>query len=254
MTEPLRLYWQPGCTSCLRAKEFLRERGIDFVSIDVRATPSAQHALEALGVRTVPVLARGHNYTLAQDVDELAAFVGVRLNRERLEVDTLVARLDALLAVAQTLTATLSAADGARRVPGRERTWLDLAYHIAMIADGFLDAASGGELTYAHYERLPAPFAAAPEVVAAQSNARTRLGSWRRLGDTKRDSLRTYFGERPLHVVLERSTWHVAQHVRQLQALVATVAGASVAPPLDAALLAGLPLPRDVWDQEVTQA
>ena len=59
-TEPeLRVYWQPGCSSCLRTKELLKRHGVPFVSIDVLAEARGFKELEALGVRLVPVVARG---------------------------------------------------------------------------------------------------------------------------------------------------------------------------------------------------
>ncbi len=255
MREPLRLFWQPGCTSCLRAKEFLRDRGIDFESINIRADAAALPALAALGLRTVPVLFRGQDYTLAQDIDELAEFVGVRLERERLDVPALVAKLESLLFAASTLTASLHPTDAMRRVPQRERTWLELAYHIAMIVEGFLDAAHGGALTYAHYESVPASGQATPaHVTQIQAATIARLQSWRASRDVRESAaqpLLTYFGERPLHVVLERSTWHVAQHVRQLHHLLASLGERE---PLDPALFCGLPLPTAVWDREIIVA
>ena len=36
-SEEYRVYWQPGCSSCLAAKEFLRAHRIPFASINVRA-------------------------------------------------------------------------------------------------------------------------------------------------------------------------------------------------------------------------
>ena len=32
---PLKVYWQPGCSSCLKTKEFLIDNGIKFDSINV---------------------------------------------------------------------------------------------------------------------------------------------------------------------------------------------------------------------------
>src|SRR6185295_2678460 len=32
---PIKAYWQPGCTSCLRMKEFLTKHGVPFVSVNV---------------------------------------------------------------------------------------------------------------------------------------------------------------------------------------------------------------------------
>jgi hypothetical protein len=50
-----------------------------------------------------------------------------------------------------------------------------------------------------------------------------------------------------LHQLLERSTWHPAQHARQLMAV---LEGFGIAPdgPLSAEDLAGLPLPERLWE------
>ena len=51
--------------------------------------------------------------------------------------------------------------------------------------------------------------------------------------------------------VLERSAWHVAQHLRQLDFIVAEVLRVPGAPRLLPADLDGLPVPREVWDPEI---
>jgi hypothetical protein len=138
-------------------------------------------------------------------------------------------------------------------VAGRERTQLDLVYHVPMIVRGFLDAASGGELTYAYYERTPTGSDRTLGAVLATLEATRRaLHDWQHAStpDALRAdrSLRTYFGDRPLWTVLERTTWHVAQHCRQLASL---ASGPSQHALIDDALLAGLPLPQAVWDREI---
>jgi arsenate reductase-like glutaredoxin family protein len=35
----ITVYWQPGCTSCLKTKEFLRSHGVVFESVNVREDP-----------------------------------------------------------------------------------------------------------------------------------------------------------------------------------------------------------------------
>ena len=45
MADDFKVYWQPGCSSCLRAKEFLATRGIAYESINVRARPEAMEEL-----------------------------------------------------------------------------------------------------------------------------------------------------------------------------------------------------------------
>jgi hypothetical protein len=62
--------------------------------------------------------------------------------------------------------------------------------------------------------------------------------------------LDTYYGSQAFAAALERTTWHVAQHVRQLERVLELL-GMPADHPLDTALLGGLPLPTDVWDAEV---
>jgi hypothetical protein len=71
---------------------------------------------------------------------------------------------------------------------------------------------------------------------------------WAQLADKSgAQMLPTYYGPQPLHQVLERSTWHSAQHARQLAAVLERYG----IPP-DGALtpqeLAGLPLPERLWE------
>jgi hypothetical protein len=51
----------------------------------------------------------------------------------------------------------------------------------------------------------------------------------------------------PMHEVLERTTWHCAQHVRQVASLLEQL-GISPDRPLSPAELQGLPLPQKLWD------
>lgn len=255
-SEGLTVYWQPGCTSCLRAREFLDAHGIAFRSVNVREDRSALEELDRLGVRTVPVVARGDRFVLAQDVDELARFVGIDARRERLSPDELTARLQALLACAESLLAAMPADRLHERLPQRERTWLDLGFHIAMIVQGLISAGTGGELTYEIYERrAPGSWDRAAPAIAFSRATRTALSSWwpEARGEAGR-MVRTYFGETTLGALLERSAWHVAQHCRQLEYLVHEVAGVADALRLPAGALAGLPVPQAVWDAEVVPA
>ena len=258
MSETLQLYWQPGCTSCLRTREFLAEHAIPFESFNVRENSDALERLDALGLRSVPVLLRGDQHVFAQDLDEVAAFVGVPLHRERLNTGQLLARLQQLLEVTAELTQVIPVERQAERLPGRERTWLDLAYHIPMIVTAFLDAAEGGVLSYDYYERTPAgPDRSVQRVAMIGRAVGVRLLHWSEncsgATATADQMLTTYFGNRSLSLVLERTAWHVAQHCRQLEELLSGVAGVLPVRRLTAAMLAGLPLPQNVWDAELTR-
>jgi glutaredoxin len=250
--EPFRVYWQPGCTSCLKAKEFLARHGIAFESIDVRATPGAMDALVALGARSIPVVARGTEWTYAQELDDVARFVGVESARDRLPPDVLASRLDALLAAAARHVRQLPPAALERTLAGRpDRAGADLAYHVAAIVDGLLDAANGGALTYEHFLRRPEGDARTHAALhATLSRARAALAQWWTDASPKPEVVATYYGAQPLPGVLERTAWHVAQHCRQLESLVAA-AGLAPDGPLSDRELGGLPLPEGLWDREV---
>lgn len=254
----LTLYWQPGCTSCLRTREFLAERDVAFESVNVRADAGALERLAALGLRSVPVLVRGGEFVFAQDLAEVARFVGLPFEVERLEPPALFERLADLLEVAASLAERWPESWLRERLPERPRRHADLIFHIGMIVEGLLDAADprrDGALTYAHFERLP-PEDALPGMRLAAGLRATRAAleeaRSRCLARGPAALLRTYYGERPSHEVLERSTWHVAQHVRQLHFLAADVLALPGVPPLAPRLLAGLPLPERVWDAEMT--
>jgi hypothetical protein len=141
------------------------------------------------------------------------------------------------------------------RLPGRNRTHLDLAYHVSQVVVGFLDAALGGRLTFEHFERKPpGHLGAAADVAQLIRSVSQALAVWWGANQSHLPAeLDTYYGRQPLHAVLERTTWHVAQLVRQLERLL-ELRGVQPQPRLAPALLAGLPLPDDVWDAEVPLA
>jgi hypothetical protein len=66
--------------------------------------------------------------------------------------------------------------------------------------------------------------------------------------------IRTYFGERSFHVVLERTAWHVAQHCRQLEHIAVEQLHTAPSDKLRAEDLIALPLPDAIWDPEITNA
>lgn len=254
MVEPeLIVYWQPGCTSCLRAKEFLREHGVAFRSVNVRTEPRAMTELAAIGVRSVPVVRRGDDFVLGQDLGALAAFIGVTFGAERLPPSLLIERLCALLEAGAAFTRALSPEKAETLIAGRpDRAYLDLGFHMAMIVQGFLDAAEGGELTFEHFERRPPEGTRNTAHVATTMDERRAALSrwWQRASGRLPTTLKTYYGEQPWHGVLERTAWHVAQHARQLEHICVAL-GVGGGTRLSARELAGLPLPDAVWDKEI---
>src|SRR4029077_20070702 len=74
-TPPLKAFWQPGFTSCLRLKEFLSVRGIEFESINVLEDAAGRAELQRIGARSIPVLSRGDKFVFAQNIAQVVAFL-----------------------------------------------------------------------------------------------------------------------------------------------------------------------------------
>jgi hypothetical protein len=164
-----------------------------------------------------------------------------------LDVPVLVSRLLALLDTSAALAQQLPASASRDPTPGG-RTPLELAYHVPQVVVGCLDAALGGRLAREHLERRPPEHIATGADVARLTRSVTQaLAVWWGASRLRLPSeVDTYSGRRPLLQLLEHTTVHVAQHVRQLRLLLEQ-RGVSPRPCLHPGLLLDLPLPSDPW-------
>ena len=252
---PLKVYWQPGCSSCLKTKEFLIANGVEFESINVLEDEQGFRDLEALGLRMVPIVARGEDWANGAVFRDVARVAGFEWRgHAMLAPGELVERIDAILAGAGRFAAQIPASELDTLLPGRPRTYRQLAYHIFQIPDVFLDRVEhDAPYTYeALLSRVPASIATREDLLAYGEGVRERLRAWwERAGrDTDFDQPgRVYYGDVSLHEVLERTAWHSGQHTRQLMLTLEKLGIAPEAPLTDADF-AGLPLPQNVWDNE----
>jgi glutaredoxin len=248
----LRVYWQPGCSSCLRTKELLIRHGVPFVSIDVLADERGFRELEALGVRMVPLVARGKEWVSGQILRDVARIAGIELDRTVLPPETLKDRIDGILDGAIRFSAQLPAAHLGDMLPNRPRSYRDLASHIFQIVDALIDETEGTPLTEDAYLR-PAPpnVKTAADLVTSGRVTKARFSAWweaHKTGDFTRKA-EVYYGEQTLHDYMERTAWHSGQHSRQLM-LVLEKLGITPNQPMTEADFAGLPMPEHVYDDE----
>ena len=251
MNAGLKVYWRPGCSSCVKVKEFLHQQGVPFESIDVAARPEAMKDLLAFGVKTVPVVARGSEFVFAQALEDVSRFIGRKFESERLPPAELVRRWLHVLRAAQRHVLQVPAARlGERAVESRDRSIRDLAYHVYQVPDAFLQALEHGveDLTSVYNAPPPLTVKTADDIAAFGKDVELRLERWwNRLADKScRQTVKTYYGERALHELLERCTWHSAQHARQMIAVLERL-GVEPAGRLTDADYAGLPMPKGLW-------
>src|SRR5260370_12893835 len=139
--ENLRVYWRQGCSSCVKVKEFLTGLGVEFESIDVGARPQAMDELREMGVRTVPVVARGREYVFAQALEDVSRFVGRDFVPQRLAPEALVKKWLKVLAAAQRHALQLPRERlGSPATPARDRSIRDPAYPLSHAPQAFLHA------------------------------------------------------------------------------------------------------------------
>jgi len=219
--------------------------------IDVLNTPGGMDQLKALGVRNVPVVAIGETYTFAQNLKDVAKFLGVMLDRVQLPPEVLVPRYDSILATAQRLVRQIPDERlGEKVIPNRPRIIRPFAYHMFRICEAFLIAYDGNEYstTLANIDP-PDDLQTGIQIAGYGQQMRDRLGAWWAQLDDRplAKRLNTYYGNQAAHDVFERSVWHSAQHCRQL-AVVLERYGVQPDGPLTAEQRAGLPLPEGLWE------
>lgn len=249
--ENIKVFWQPGCTSCLKTKEFLGSHGVDYESINVHGNPSGMEALRGLGARSVPVVSRGARFVYAQSLADVVAFLDldVRLH-ERLAPDDLVKKLALVLNAAARYTRQIPDAWLDKEFRNRQRPIRVLCHHVFRIPEAFLEVVPAGPLNYDRIMREPrALLPLADDIADFGIGVLARFRDWWASYPDRScaRTMDTYFGRHSVHEVLERTVWHPAQHTRQLL-LILDELGIEPDGKITMADLAGLPLPEKAWD------
>jgi hypothetical protein len=213
--------------------------------------PAGLDELRRLGARSVPVLSRGDDYVFAQNIGHVVKFLGLaEATGPVLSPDQLIARLDGFLDAAVRMIPQMPDAKLATEVPNRPRSYRVLGHHIFRISETFLEVAHSATLTYENLTaRPPDTMQTTADIVAYGVDVRQRLAAWWAAKPDKsgRDPVQTYYGPQILHEYLERTTWHVGQHVRQWNMLLGMAGIAADRPPGEAEF-ANLPMPSQAWD------
>jgi len=253
--DKVRVYWQPGCTSCLRTKEFLASHGIPFLSRNVLGDPQAFDELSRFGLRQVPIVTLGDSWANGQVLTDVAKLVGITdLNVKMLPTREMKRRLDAVMEGAHRFFEQVPESQLDTQLPNRPRSYSELAYHIYNIVDAFLEEKNDIPLVYESYYRLPRPGDRRPEIQAYGAKVHQQLNDWfnKQGRDFEWGALAdVYYGKQSQHQFLERTTWHSMQHTRQLMWV---LEGMDIKPdqPLTPDLFEGLPMPEKVWEEGTT--
>lgn len=249
LPEVVQAYWMPGCSSCLRMKEFISKSGRDWVAINADEDPQARADLKA-NEMMLPAARAGDRWVSGVDLAAVAKLLDVPYEPPAImPAQELAARYNLNLDVARSIIGQMTDEMLIATLPDRERPMLDVGCQVASVMRSFLSA---------YYDdRHDTGFYSKPDDVQAWQDVITRLDETRRLfktwweEDGNDDALdrvtQTYWGYPTLLEVLEREVWHTTQHTRQLEYVLKQ---AGIAPDLllTQAHLTGLPLPEGIHD------
>ncbi len=255
-TVPVKVYWQPGCSSCLKTKEFLLDNGIPFQSINVLEDEQGFKDLEALGVRLVPIVAKGDQWANGAVFRDVARVAGFEYGgHTMLSPDDLTAKVLMILDAAQRYLEQIPEGKLDDVLPGRPRSYRQLVYHVFDIPKVFLDRVElDAPYTYEALKSiLPDDMKTKQDLADYGSSVRNRFAAWWETAgkDTDfRQPGKVYYGEVSLHEVLERTGWHSGQHTRQIILMLREKLGIEPNGALEDPDFAGLPMPKNIWDNE----
>jgi hypothetical protein len=178
----------------------------------------------------------------------VAALVGITYNeKEPLPPEVLVRRLDTFLEAARRAVCQIPPEHLGMKTPGRDRTVHQVGYHIFRVARSYMDTVEQGYLPEAWFaESPPAGMDDAAGIAHYGGTVRKELSEWLGQNPVAEGTVNTYYGPQTIPEFLERTVWHVAQHLRHLYAFLGLM---NIAPedPLAEEDFAGLPLPKNVW-------
>jgi hypothetical protein len=197
------------------------------------------------------VLSRGDDWIFAQNIAHVVKFLG--LNEKTgpvLSPAQLMQRLDLFVSTAIQIVPQMPDTLMTKEVPNRPRSYLALGHHLFRIPEGMIEVAAGATLTNDMLTGGPPDDMRTSTALGIYGQTvRSSLQSWwaPKPDKTARETVQTYYGPQLLHEVMERTTWHCGQHVRQWFMLLG-MAGIDPIVTLQDSAFAELPMPSSVWD------
>lgn len=243
----IEVFWVPGCSSCLRCKEFLESTGLPYENVNLSIHPERGEDIKRLGLN-VPAVVVGDRGEPGLDLVAIARLIGYEYDPpEMLSPAALKEKYDLTMRKALSLFAQIPPEGLEYKSPDRDRNLRSLCGHLASIVRVFLrayeeDIYPGGQ------EVSPPEVRTTDELIAyARDSLALFDGWWDKMGydDPYDRVIDTYWGHRTLHEVFERVVWHTAQHTRQV-ALFLERMDITPEQPLTAEDIAGLPMPERV--------
>jgi hypothetical protein len=197
------------------------------------------------------VLSRGDDWVFAQNIGHVVKFLGLNeATGPILSPSELMERLDLFIRTAIEVVPQMPDTSLSTEVPNRPRSYLALGHHLFRIPEVLPEVADGATLTNKMLtDGPPDDMRTGAALGIYGQRVLAALHAWwvSKQDKTAQETVQTYYGPQLLHELMERTTWHCGQHVRQWLMLL-EMAGITPAVTLDDTAFGGLPMPSSVWD------
>ncbi len=227
-----------------------------FISRNVLEDKDAWGELARFGIKMVPVVTRGDGWANGQILRDVAKIAGIELPEQTmLEPRELARRIDIILTAEQRFFGQMPEEQMQAQVPGRPRSFANLAWHTFNVIDAWLELIVDGQalIEGAYSRNAPEGGARKADILAYGADVQSRFNAWwaEDGASLEWDEMAdVYYGDQSLHDFLERTTWHAGQHTRQMMMILETFIGITPKDPLGPDMWVGLPMPEKVWDDE----
>lgn len=212
--------------------------------------------LAPFGIKMVPVVTRGLEWANGQILRDVARVAGIDIGEQSILAPAeLARRIDIILTAEQRYFGQLPEEKMQGQVPGRPRSFANLAWHTFNVIDAWLELVVDGKplILGAYSRNAPKGADSKAAIIAYGADVQTRFNAWWRTAGPHLEygeHADVYYGEQSLHDFLERTTWHAGQHTRQMMMILEDFAGVKPKDPLGPEMWTGLPMPEKVWDDE----
>ena len=200
------------------------------------------------------MLAKGGQFIFCQNMEDVAEFVGLQgSGHSPLPPEVLFEKWITVLCASQRYVRQIPDPRLTERaIDNRDRSIRLLSHHIFRIGEAFIETALDDVEYRTNNANVPpgdGSCMTGVEIAAYGDGIIERIENWWAQLDDKscRQKVKTFYGTPPMHQLFERSTWHSAQHARQIIAVLERF-GIEPDARLTADVLAGLPLPEGIWE------
>ncbi len=208
------------------------------------------------GIKMLPLVTRGDKYANGQILRDVANIAGIDLgDQQMLPPAELARRIDIILTAEQRYFGQMPEDKMQGQVPGRPRSFANLAWHTFNVIDAWLELeVDGTALVNGAYNRnAPKGADSKSAILAYGADVQRRFNQWWRAQGPETDwadKAEVFYGEQSKQDFFERTTWHAGQHTRQMMMILEDFIGVKPVDPLGPEMWKDLPMPEKVWDDE----